>query len=301
MKIAISGSHGLVGGYVRNKLKGEGHDVVRIIRKRRGDRAPDIYMSLRDESIDVRKLEGNQAVIHLAGAPIVDKRWTKERKQLIYDSRINGTRILCESIARMKRRPKILLCASAIGYYGDRGDEILDEESGSGDGFLAEVCRDWEAAVQPAVDAGLRVVNMRFGVVLSTEGGALEKMIPVFRRGFGGKLGTGNQYMSWISLQDVYYVMSDLLHDVSLSGPVNMVSPGPVTNRAFTQALGAAVRRPTLFNTPAAILRIALGEMADEALLASHKVIPKRLINAGYEFRFMDIDKTLDHLVNYKL
>jgi len=291
----------MVGDYVRNKLKGEGHDVVRIVRRRRGDRAPDIYISMREGTVDMRKFEGQQAVIHLAGAPIVDKRWSKERKELIYDSRVKGTRILCEAIAKVKRRPKILLSASAIGYYGDRGDEILDESSSSGDGFLAEVCRDWEAAVQPAVDVGVRVVLMRFGIILSTEGGVLARMMPVFNRGMGGKLGSGDQYMSWISLQDVYYVISDLLHDDRVEGPINMVSPGPVTNTQFTKALGKAMHRPTMMGASERMLRLAMGEMADEALLASQKVIPKRLVDADYDFRFKDIEKTLDHLVNYKL
>ena len=301
MKIAISGSHGLVGDYVRNKLKGEGHEVVRIIRRRRGDRAPDIYMSPRDGTMDMRKLEGQQAVIHLAGAPIVEKRWSKERKQLLHDSRVKHTRFLCESIAKVKRRPKILLSASAVGIYGDRGDEVLDEDSAAGDGFLAELCQDWEAAVSPAVEAGVRVVNMRFGIVLSTEGGALGKMIPAFRSGFGGKLGSGKQYMSWISLQDVYYVISDLLLDENIRGPVNMVSPGPVTNLSFTKALGRAMHRPAVCSVPAGMLRLAMGELADEALLVSQQVVPKRLIDAGYDFRFKDIEKTLDHLVNYNL
>lgn len=272
-----------------------------MIRRRRSDRAQVVRYSLPENYIDKSKLEGTHAVIHLAGEPIANEKWTRKKMRAIRDSRVLSTRLISETCAEVKLRPRVLLCASAIGYYGDRGDEFLDESSTAGEGFLSEVCQEWEAATQPAVDAGIRVVNMRFGVILSAGGGALQKMIPPIKSGLGGRLGSGQQYMSWITLADVIRGVSFLLQHSTIHGPVNMVSQDPVTNGDFTKVLAGALGRPALLPVPPFVLRMMLGDLADETLLASQQVVPKALIDAGFQFRHKDIVRAIDLLVNHNL
>jgi uncharacterized protein (TIGR01777 family) len=241
--------------------------------------------------------EEPDAVVHLAGENIAGARWTQRQKALIRDSRVKGTRALSDLIGRRSPPPKVLVCASAVGYYGDRGDESLTEESASGSGFLPDVCREWEAACQPAAEKGIRVVNLRIGVVLSPAGGALARMLTPFKLGAGGVIGGGRQYMSWIALDDVVSAIHFALTHEILRGPVNGVAPNPVTNRSFTQTLGRALSRPILFPMPAFAARLALGEMADALLLAGARVLPARLLESGFVFRYPDLEGALRHLL----
>jgi uncharacterized protein (TIGR01777 family) len=236
-----------------------------------------------------------QAFIHLSGDNVAQGRWTKAKKKRIYESRINSTKIIAGCISRMDPPPQLLINASATGYYGDRGEQQLEEGAEAGSGFLADVCRDWEAATEPAVQAGVRVVQLRIGVVLSVKGGALAQMLRPFRLGAGGVIGSGQQYWSWITLEDLIAVIGHCLTDPALSGPVNAVSPNPVTNRTFTKALGRILHRPTILPLPAFAARMALGQMADELLLASTRVIPRKLIDAGFPFRHGDLESALQH------
>jgi len=242
--------------------------------------------------------EGFDAVIHLAGESIASDRWTEAKKRAIRDSRVIGTRLVSEAIARMKKPPQVLICASAIGYYGDRGDELLKEGSAAGSGFLPDVCKAWEAATVPAVQKGVRVVNLRFGIILSAQGGAFAKMLTPFKMGVGGNLGSGTQYMSWIALDDVVGVIAYALETNSLSGPVNTVCPQAVTNAEFTQTLGRVLRRPTIFPMPAFAARLVFGEMADALLLSSARVVPDVLTQSGYSFQWPDLEGAFRHLLN---
>ena len=243
------------------------------------------------------QLEGQDAVVHLAGENIAGAPWSQERKKTIRDSRVVGTRFLCDSLLRLERPPETLVSASATGYYGDRGEEILREESGPGEGFLAEVCRDWEEATGEAVRKGMRVVNLRIGMVLSAEGGALAKMLPTFRAGAGGRVGSGRQYMSWIALPDLVDAIRHAIATDSLRGPVNAVSPHPVTNREFTKTLGHVLGRPTVAFLPAFAARLLFGEMADELLLASARVEPAKLLASGYRFRLPEVEGAIRYLL----
>ena len=247
--------------------------------------------------IDAAALEGVDAAVHLAGENIASGRWTSSKKRRILESRVQGTRTLCDGLARLTCPPKALICASAIGYYGSRGDEVLTEESGPGTGFLADVCRAWEAAAEPAEKRGIRVVRLRIGVILSPAGGALAKMLLPFKLGAGGKIGDGKQYMSWIALDDLVVAIHHALVTESLSGPVNGVSPYPVANADFTRTLGRVLARPTLFPMPAFAARLAFGEMAKETLLASTRVDPARLRASGYKFRHPELEGALRHLL----
>jgi hypothetical protein len=242
-------------------------------------------------------LEGIDAVVHLAGENIASGRWTPERKARIRDSRVKGTRTLCETLARLTQPPKVLLSASAIGYYGDRGAEPLWEQSIAGEGFLADVCRAWEDATQPAVEKGIRVALLRLGIVLSPSGGALARMLLPFKLGIGGIIGNGKQYMSWITLDDVVGAIHHTLMNDTLRGSVNVVAPYPVTNREFTKTLGRVLGRPTIFPMPAFAARLAFGEMADALLLASARVEPKRLLATNYTFRHAELEEALRHIV----
>jgi uncharacterized protein (TIGR01777 family) len=243
--------------------------------------------------IDAAALEGHDAAVHLAGESIAGGRWTDERKRRIRDSRVRGTKLLAETLARLSRPPRVFVSASAIGYYGDRGDEVLTEESAAGVGFLPEVCREWEEAAEAARAAGIRTVFLRFGLILSAEGGALAKMLPPFRLGVGGNVGGGRQFYSWVSLADVIDVIHFALADERLGGAVNVVAPQPVTNAEFTKTLGRVLSRPTFFPAPAFGLRLAFGEMADALLLASARVEPARLRAAGYAFKHPQLEGAL--------
>jgi len=299
MRVAVSGSTGLVGSEVVSVLSAAGHEVVRLVRRAPapGEKAVLRWDPGRRE-VDAAGLEGLDAVIHLAGENVGSGRWTAARKTAIRDSRVNGTRLLCEALSGLARPPKTLVCASAIGIYGDRGEELLTEESSPGTGFLAGVAREWEAASEPAARKGIRVATLRIGMVLSPKGGALSRMLPLFRAGLGGVIGGGSQYVSWVALDDLPFIILHSLQRADLSGPVNAVAPRPVTNREFTEALGKALSRPTPIPVPAFALRLAVGrEMADALLLASARVVPRRLEETGYRFRFPDLGEALRHLL----
>ncbi|HET6374344.1 MAG TPA: TIGR01777 family oxidoreductase [Candidatus Polarisedimenticolia bacterium] len=296
MRILVSGASGLVGSALLPALAADGHVVTRLTRSRPpagGESSWDPEHGL----LDVSALDGVEAVVHLAGQNIASGRWTQKTKTLIRESRVKGTRLLAQSLAKLQSPPHTLICASAIGYYGSRGDEILDETSAPGDDFLASVCRDWEEAAQTAARSGIRVVILRFGVILSTRGGALAKMLTPFRIGAGGVVGDGRQYMSWIDIDDVVGVIQHALRDETLAGPVNTVSPRCVTNREFTKTLGAVLSRPTLFPMPAFVARALFGEMADALLLSSVRVAPARLTAAGFRFKHPELAESLKHLL----
>ncbi|MCO6459254.1 MAG: TIGR01777 family oxidoreductase [Pirellulaceae bacterium] len=295
MRIAITGSTGLVGSALVPFLTTGGHQVQRIVRGKPSD--GECQWDPNAGTIDAASLEGVDAVVHLAGENIAGGRWTAARKQRIRDSRVLGTRLLAETLARLRQPPRVLVSASAIGFYGDRGDEQLDESSAAGSGFLVEVAQQWEQATQPAADAGIRVVNARFGVILSPLGGALKTMLPPFRLGLGGVIGSGQQYMSWIGLDDAVGALHFALMTDQLRGPVNVVAPEPLTNREFTRTLGKVLHRPTIFPVPAPLARLGLGEMADHLLLCSVRVYPRRLQEQAYAFRNPDLEGALRHLL----
>jgi uncharacterized protein (TIGR01777 family) len=287
--VAISGSTGLVGGQLHSLLTLLGHQVRAIVRSPSNNESK---ISAWENETEAAKLADVDAVVHLAGKPIADSRWTDDVKQQIRDSRVVKTRELCESLAKLSQKPAVLICASATGIYGNRGDEILDEQSEPGNDFLASVAKEWEEACQPAVDAGIRVVNARFGIVLSPSGGALQKML-LPAKFAGGSLGSGDQWWSWIALDDVVGAIYHAITDPTLSGPVNFVSPEPITNRDFARTLAGVLGRPAIFPAPAFALRAALGEMADALLLASTRVIPTQLAKANYRYRFTELDEFL--------
>ena len=293
MHILVTGATGLVGSALVPFLTTGGHRVTRLGRSQAGEGA--VQWDPEAGVLNGADLEGLDAVVHLAGENIAGGRWTAAQKARIRDSRVKGTGLLCETLARLDRPPKTLVCASAIGYYGDRGDETLTEASAPGSGFLPEVGRAWESATEPAARKGIRVVNLRFGVVLSAKGGALAKMLLPFRMGAGGTLGDGCQYMSWIAMDDAVGAIHHALTTDALRGPANAVSPQPVTNREYTKTLGRVLRRPTVFPMPAFAARLAFGEMADALLLSSQRVAPERLKETGYAFRFPDLEGALRH------
>jgi len=296
MKVLVSGASGLVGSALLPFLSAGGHSVARLVRTRPpANQEGQVFWAPDSGSIDQAGLEGLDAVVHLAGENIASGRWTPELKRRILDSRVNGTRLLSEALAKCAQPPKVLVSASAIGYYGNRGDEVLTEESALGTGFLAEVCRDWEAAVEPATQKGIRTVLLRIGVVLSSTGGALKRMLLPFKLGLGGVVGDGKQYMSCIGLDDAIGAIHHTIVTDSLSGPVNVVSPQAVTNREYTQALGKVLGRPTIFPMPAFAARLAFGEMADELLLSSARVEARKLLESGYTFRSPTLESILRH------
>jgi hypothetical protein len=255
-----------------------------------------VYWDPAAGDIDAPKLEGFAAVVHLAGEPIAG-RWNAAKKRAIRESRVKSTRFLCETVARLSSRPRVLVAASASGYYGDRGDEVLREESGAGSSFLSQVCQEWEAATKPAAEGGIRVVNLRFGLVLSPAGGGLGKMLFAFKMGVGGKIGSGKQFLSWIAIDDLVHIILFATTAEALHGPVNAVAPNPVTNLVFTKTLGRVLRRPAIFPMPAFAVRLAFGEMGKELLLASARIEPARLLSAGYQFRFPELEGALRHLL----
>jgi uncharacterized protein len=289
MKIVVTGASGLVGSALISVLRKAGHDTVALARPSQWD--PE------KGTIDVAALIGTDVFIHLAGENIASGRWTANRKARIRDSRIKGTRLVAESLARMEKPVQVLISASAIGYYGDRGTEVLREDSAPGSGFLPEVCKQWEAATDPATRKGIRVVHLRTGIVLSQRGGALPKMLFPFKVGLGGKIGSGEQYWSWISLDDLCAAILHCIHADALHGPVNLVCPSPVTNLEFTKTLGQVLHRPTMFPLPAVAARILLGEMADALLLASARVEPAKLLGSRFVFRHRELEPVLQDLL----
>jgi uncharacterized protein len=297
MIIAVTGSTGLVGTALVETLEAEGSLVRRLVRRPVRDGQHEIHWNPAAGTIDAAALSGVDAVVHLAGENLSAKRWTESFKTEIRDSRVRSTQLLCDALASLSNKPGVLLSASAVGYYGDRGDEIADESSSPGSGFLADVCCEWEAATRSARDAGIRVVNLRFGVVLSTQGGALAQMLTPFRLGAGGAIGSGRQYLSWIEIDDLVSAIVFVLRTAALAGPVNAVAPQPVTNREFTKTLGRVLGRPTVLPMPAFAARLAFGEMADEMLLSSIRVDPRALLAAGFKFKFPDLESALRRLL----
>jgi uncharacterized protein (TIGR01777 family) len=293
MKIVMSGSSGLVGSATTAALQADGHTVVHLVRPGAAQKPGDVRWDPMKATVDLAGLDAADVVIHLSGAGIADGRWTSERKKLIRSSRIDTTRVLVDSLARLKQKPRTLLVASAIGYYGNCGDEILTESSANGSDFLALLCRDWEAEARRAAPMGIRTATLRFGVILSGKGGALPRMITPFKLGVGGRLGSGQQWMSWIGLEDVVGIIRFAIANDQVSGPVNVVAPNPVRNAEFTRLLAAMLHRPAIFPAPAFMLRLAMGEMADAFLLGSERVQPERLLGAGYSFRFQILEPAM--------
>lgn len=313
MKILVTGASGLIGSALVPFLTTGGHTVIRLVRRSapqsgahtppqagtEGQSAPDphhgeAHWDPPAGTIDTTALEGIDAVVHLAGEPIPGK-WDPAKKIRIFESRARGTRIVADAIAKLERPPRVMVSASGIGYYGDRGDEALDEGSSRGEGFLSEVCRDWESATRAATERGVRVVHARIGMALTSAGGALQQMLPGFRAGVAGPLGSGAQIISWVSLDDVVGAMAHALFTDALEGPVNVVAPCPASNAELTRTLGRILRRPAIVPVPEPLLRLAFGELADEAILASARIAPRRLEETGYHFRHPTLEGALRH------
>ncbi|MHC4268680.1 MAG: TIGR01777 family oxidoreductase [Planctomycetota bacterium] len=296
MKVAVTGSSGLIGSSLISFLSKKDVTISKILRENPDDN--DISWKPEGGEWDSAFADGIDGLVHLAGENIASGKWTKAKKERIRSSRVEGTKKLCERILKLPTPPSIFVCASAIGFYGDRGMEFLNESSSRGSGFLPDVCVDWEEATDSISKAGIRVVNVRFGVVLSKDGGALAKMLTPFKMGMGGKIGSGKQYMSWVAIDDVTGAIYHALTTDTLKGPVNVTAPNPVTNKEFTSTLGSVLNRPTVIPMPAFAARLAFGEMANDLLLASTKVAPKKLLESGYSFKYTELENTLRHILN---
>ncbi len=294
-RILISGASGLIGSALVSSLESHGCKVTRLVRRETGDASHVRWDPMHEVPPDL--VSGFDTIIHLSGETVAG-RWTAKKKTRIRDSRVVSTQNLSNGLAKTATPPKTFICASAIGYYGSRGDEILNEASPSGTGFLAAVCQEWEAATEAAAHAGIRSVNLRIGLVLSPNGGALKQMLLPFRLGLGGKIGSGLQWWSWIHIEDLVCALHHVLQNESLKGPVNMTSPSPVTNSEFAQILAGVLKRPAMLRVPAFAARLALGELAEEGLLASARVKPKRLIENGFEFRYPRLERALATLLD---
>jgi len=293
-KVAITGASGLIGTALSSFLTTGGHHVAPISRKKREG---GIQWSPSEQKLAARELEGYDVVVHLAGES-VNQRWTSSAKERILRSRLDGTRLIAETLANLERKPRVLISGSAIGYYGDRGDELLTEDASPGEGFLADVCKQWEEATQAASEAGIRVVHLRTSLVLDPSGGALGQMLPLFKMGVGGNLGSGKQYMSWISIDDMVAAILHILFTESIAGPVNLTAPNPVRNAEFTKTLGGVLSRPTFLPVPKFGLKLAMGsQSADEMLLASQRVVPDALTQSGFEFAYPELEGALSHLL----
>jgi uncharacterized protein (TIGR01777 family) len=293
LSILMSGSNGLIGSELSKYLKNKGHHITRLVREETKDPYTIVWNPKVGFKRENQNLENFDAVIHLAGANIAEHRWTSEYKKEIRDSRVISTEILSEAFALSKRKPKVFICASSIGIYGNHGNEELNEESQKTSSFLADVTKDWEEATRPVRAEEVRVVNLRTGIVLHKSGGALSKMLPLFKFGLGGKLGDGSQYMSWISLEDHIRAVEFILENEEIDGPINLTSPTPITNSEFTKVLAKALGRPAFFPAPAFILNFFLGEMAQELLLTSARVLPKKLNHFGFKFKNSDLKECL--------
>ena len=296
MIILVTGSTGFIGSALVRFLTAGGHSVRKLVRSEPTGEA-EFHWQPESESIDMEGLEGVDAVVHLAGENIAAGRWTPAKKARILDSRVKGTRLLCESLAQLAAPPKVLVCSSGIGYYGARVEGVANEQSPLGDGFLADVCYQWEEATAPAAEQGIRVVNLRTGIVLDPAGGTLERMLPPFKMGVGGKLGNGRQYISWLTLDDLLEIIHHALVTEQLQGPVNAVTPEPVTNIEFTKMLGRVLGRPTIFPMPTFAVHLIFGEMADETLLASNRAEPAQLLESGYTFRYPELEGALRYML----
>ncbi|HUS18924.1 MAG TPA: TIGR01777 family oxidoreductase [Terriglobales bacterium] len=286
----ISGASGLIGKAVADSLTADGWMVKRLVR-RQGFGADEIGWNP-SRGVDFKTLEGADAVIHLAGEPIFDI-WTAEKKRRIHDSRVQGTLALSQALAHCERKPGVMICASAVGYYGDRGEELLTEDSSPGTGFLAQTCSEWEAAAQPAREAGIRLVHLRTSIVLSKHGGALQTMLPAFKFGVAGKLASGCQYFPWISLADAVAIVRFALREQKLTGPINVAAPEQVTNAEFTKTLAKVLHRPAFIAVPGLALKLLPGNMAQETILASARVVPQRLLEAGFKFTHPELEGAL--------
>ena len=298
MKILISGSHGLVGKALVRSLIKDDHEVISLVRRAPQTGTPEIEWHPNHGRLNPPDLEGFDAVFHLAGESIASGRWNDEKKRAIRDSRVKGTSLLSQTLAQLSKPPSVFISASAIGYYGNRGDEVLTEASAPGKDFLSSVCVEWEEATRSATEKGIRTVTARFGIILDPEGGALGKMLTPFRMGIGGRVGDGRQWMSWIALEDVVNGLKFLMRDQAVSGPVNFVSPYPVTNAEFTKTLGHVLSRPTFFPVPAFGARLAFGEMADALLLSSQRVEPSVLVNRGFAPFWPRLEPALKYLLH---
>ena len=296
MRILITGPTGLIGKALKKSFTDKGWEMLLATRHEpKSDN--EVRWSAEDGFADAAKLEGIDAVIHLAGESVNGLRWTDEKKKAIRDSRVLGTRNLVEALSKLKKRPEVFVCASAIGFYGERGDEEITESSPAGTTFLSEVCKEWEGEARRAEDAGIRTVLLRTGIVLSKDGGALGTMLLPFKLGVGGVVGSGKQWMSWISLDDHVRAIEFVIEEKNIRGAVNSASPHPVTNQEFTKTMGDVLYRPTFLPLPEFVVSMALGEMGDELLLTSTKVIPKRLEDAGFKFEYPDLKPALEHAV----
>ena len=293
LAVLVSGASGLIGSRLVSTLRARGHRVAALVRRPPGSGTEEVFYDPVRGTIDSEKLASFDAVVHLGGASIAEGRWTPARRAEIKESRVRSTHLLVDNIAHLRSRPPVLVCASAIGFYGSRGDAVLAEDAAGGIGFLADVCRDWEAAASASAASGAREVRVRIGIVLSRDGGALARMLPLFRLGLGGRIGSGRQYMSWIALDDLVEVFCFCLTNEAVAGPVNGTAPEPVTNSEFTRALARAVRRPAFLPAPALAMRLMLGQMADELLLGGARVVPRKLEQAGFRFRHPRLDAAL--------
>ncbi len=296
MRVLITGSTGLIGLELQKSFAAKGYDMLLASRKEATDERH-VQWSIEDGFAEPEKLEGIDVVVHLAGENVSGLRWTDEKKKAIRDSRVLGTRNVVDAISKLESKPKVLIASSAIGFYGERGEEELVESSAPGDNFLAGVCREWEAESRRAEDAGIRTVLLRTGIVLSKDGGALATMLTPFKLGVGGVVGSGKQWMSWISLDDEIDVINFAIENENIRGAVNAVSPNPVTNHDFTKTLGDVLYRPTILPLPEFAVSMIFGEMGDALLLASTKVIPKRLADAGFEFKYPDLRPAIEHAI----
>ncbi len=292
-QILISGASGLIGSALAPTLEADGYEVTRLVRGTARSKADLQWEPMREVSPAL--VSGFDAVVHLSGESVAG-RWTEEKKRKIRESRVVSTRNLAWAIAKAEQPPRTLVCASAIGYYGNRGDEILTEDSAPGAGFLPDVCREWEAASHVGI-AGVRVVNLRFGIVLSKTGGALKEMLRPFRLGLGGRVGNGRQWWSWIHIDDVVSAVMEILRAESLRGAVNMTAPNPVKNAGFTRVLAAVMKRPAIFAVPGFAAKLAFGEFAEEGILASARVMPKKLEESGFQFRYVELGPALQELL----
>lgn len=296
MKVAVTGSHGLIGTAFVGSLQARGDDVVRLVRQQ--PQAGEARWDPARGEIDAAALEGLDAVVHLAGVGIGDRRWSEKHKRAVLDSRVQGTTLLARTLASLSIKPSVLVSASAIGYYGDRGDEVLREDAGPGTGFLTEVCEQWERSTAPAEDAGVRVAHVRTGLVMSPAGGALKQMLLPFRLGAGGRIGSGRQWWSWIAIDDEIGAILHVLADDTVRGPVNLVAPNPVTNATFTKTLGRVLGRPTLLPTPTVALKALFGgDAVDEMFLGGQRVAPAKLEASGYIFRYPTLEPALRALL----
>ena len=292
MKILISGSTGFLGSALAKSLQAGQHQIYRLIRSPRIAHTNDILWNPIEGYIEKSKITDFDAVIHLSGENIA-ARWTKAKKKRIYESRVNTTKLLARTLAQLSTPPKTFLCASAIGYYGDRADEILTEESACGEGFLADLCRDWEDAAEPARNADIRTVHLRFGMILHPAGGALEKMLPMFKLGLAGPVGSGTQYWSWITLKDTIDAVEHILQNPSITGPVNIVSTNPVTNKEFTKTLAHILKRPAFLPAPKFLLKLTLGQFAEQTLFASSRAKPEKLLQTEFHFEDPNLEPAL--------